>query len=401
MDEKRRSTRVTGILPIILTGIDSEGQRFREVTWTISLNMHGAKATTVKKLGKDDRVMIQCYPTESPTESRVAWSDSMGKGFVFGFEMTEPKNLWGLTNPPNDWKGLSLQDRARPAIGSSEGAQPAAPAAPKDQTNASPIPSSQTAESSSARTFASAGRADPAGEIGQLLEKIRQAHGATRESLKVYQELESQSAHLVAEACDRIHQRVSAELEGSFAAAAQALSARASETLGKTEEGLERMRHSHEGRVEEIVRSFEKRLQDTVQASLEESQKRIVESVRDSIEQAKKDISESQSRLDEHARAAAEAIRSQSEDAAQAMRESVERTKMEIDGLFGRSRDKWRQELQEEMASVLGACRQGSNNLMQDFCDRLVEAAHVLSGNKAQTPASAPKVNEGLSTLPS
>jgi len=43
---RRRSTRVDFVVPVILTGRDASGQPFREETYTSTVNLHGAKIRT-------------------------------------------------------------------------------------------------------------------------------------------------------------------------------------------------------------------------------------------------------------------------------------------------------------------------------------------------------------------
>ena len=53
---RRRSTRVDLVLPVVLSGRDASGETFREETQTATVNLHGAKIETTRNvLGGDSR----------------------------------------------------------------------------------------------------------------------------------------------------------------------------------------------------------------------------------------------------------------------------------------------------------------------------------------------------------
>src|SRR3990172_4616539 len=63
----RRSSRLSMIVPISVKGRDAGGKDFKENTWTIVVNKHGAKVATFHDLKVGDRVLI-----ENPILGRTA-----------------------------------------------------------------------------------------------------------------------------------------------------------------------------------------------------------------------------------------------------------------------------------------------------------------------------------------
>ena len=359
MQERRRSTRISSVLPVTLNGIDMEGRGFREVACTTSFSKHGAKVSTFRKLSKGDTLTIFSRSSGEPTESRVVWASEMGKGFIIGIELGQPKNVWGIDAPPDDWKERTAPEAA-PA-GKTAASSPAPPASPPDSPGKEGSRAGATLPPATGNPAAASASlpgqiADGRGELEQLFERTKQALSVTAETLKVYQALESESARLVTETYKRIHSKVAAELERSFAEAVDAFSVHATEVLKKTRDDLTRMQEEHAGRIEQMVCNLEERLKAKAQAILEESQKQ----------------------METRARSIAESNATRAEAAARTVQDGAERTKKEIDEHLHQAREAIRQQAQEEVAAALSACREGSHSLLQDVRDRLLEAARGL-----------------------
>jgi len=358
MQERRRSTRISSVLPITLNGIDMEGRGFREVACTTSFSKHGAKVSTFRKLAKGDTLTVFSRSSGEPTESRVVWATEMGKGFVIGIELGNPKNVWGIDAPPDDWKEHTAP-QAAPA--GKAAAAPPPPAAPQDSPGGDGSHGSAALQPATGNP-AGAGASLPGqiangrGELEQLFERTKQALSVTAETLKVYQALESESARLVTETYNRIHSKVAAELERSFAEAVEAFSVHATEVLKKTRDDLTRMQEEHAAHIEQMASTLEERLKAKARAIFEESQKQ----------------------MEDRARSITESNATRAEASARAVQDAAERTKKEIDDHLRQAREAIRLQAQQEAAAALSACREGSHSLLQDVRDRLLEAARGL-----------------------
>ncbi len=140
----RRSARLSMIVPITVRGTDTSGQAFKENTWTIGVNKHGAKLATFHQLAPGDQVVI-----ENPVLGRTAKARVMRvceKRFTedpyeIGVELLEAQNVWGVKFPPEDWqKSISL------AAGGRSQEKVAGPAPPKRAASAAPTAAPKTSE---------------------------------------------------------------------------------------------------------------------------------------------------------------------------------------------------------------------------------------------------------------
>jgi hypothetical protein len=104
---KRRSARLSLIIPIILRGTDDKGGTFKENTWTQSVSKHGARLTTFKQIPDGSDVVI-----ENPVYGRTARARVIRTfekryaedPFTICIELAEPGNVWGVKFPPEDWQ---------------------------------------------------------------------------------------------------------------------------------------------------------------------------------------------------------------------------------------------------------------------------------------------------------
>ena len=105
--QRRRSTRIDYVTPVVLIGRDATGQSFREETVTAIANLHGAKVRTnyavmvgmivtveVVRTGQGGKaVCVQVYePSPGETLHNIA------------VQLVQPGNIWGVENPPPDWE---------------------------------------------------------------------------------------------------------------------------------------------------------------------------------------------------------------------------------------------------------------------------------------------------------
>lgn len=101
--DARRSTRIAVVLPIMLNGTDFSGLVFKENTWTIGVNKHGAKLSTSYRLAVGDQIMVGNPVLGHSAEARVVRVLEKGRDFEIGVELIEPHDVWGAKIPPDDW----------------------------------------------------------------------------------------------------------------------------------------------------------------------------------------------------------------------------------------------------------------------------------------------------------
>ena len=97
--ENRRSTRVPLKLVIAIEGA-AENRTFDGET--IVVNVHGALIATAIGLSTGTRVSIHVYVTDKRAAARVVYIDPKNP-LHCGIELDEPRNIWGVPLPPDDW----------------------------------------------------------------------------------------------------------------------------------------------------------------------------------------------------------------------------------------------------------------------------------------------------------
>jgi tetratricopeptide (TPR) repeat protein len=93
-------------------GVDKDGHPFLEQRWTLEVSFHGCKFLTRYALPKNSWLTIEIpnragNTAAQPFRARVAWlsrSPVLRGLFQMGVEFEAPGNLWGLANPPEDWR---------------------------------------------------------------------------------------------------------------------------------------------------------------------------------------------------------------------------------------------------------------------------------------------------------
>jgi len=106
--ESRRSTRVP--LKVLIRVEDSSDSVTCEGE-TVVVNLHGALLTTAVALKLEARITVQVHLTGKQAKARVVYLDS-GNPLRCGIALTEPRNIWGVSLPPEDW-AASITDAER------------------------------------------------------------------------------------------------------------------------------------------------------------------------------------------------------------------------------------------------------------------------------------------------
>jgi hypothetical protein len=108
--ENRRSTRVP-LETSIEVSIEIDGKPgslpFKGVT--LIVNMHGALIRTIKPLEVGSSIYLRLLNGEECSAKVV--HQLPANAFTYGIELREPRNIWGVTLPPEDWEALE-----RPSI---------------------------------------------------------------------------------------------------------------------------------------------------------------------------------------------------------------------------------------------------------------------------------------------
>src|SRR5208282_1018900 len=101
--ESRRSTRVP--LKVVIT-VEDGGERRTCDGETIIVNLHGALIATAIGLSNGIRISIHVYLTDKRAGARVVYVDPKNP-LRCGVELDEPRNIWGVPVPPDNWDETS------------------------------------------------------------------------------------------------------------------------------------------------------------------------------------------------------------------------------------------------------------------------------------------------------
>lgn len=179
--ERRQSSRLDLVIPIVISGRDAAGQPFREATETLSVSFHGAAIKTRKQIPIGMQLTIENLATGTASKAicvRVGEAKPGQELHAIAAQLLMPANVWGVINPPADWQSAAdtIQQAAPAARGLSPGATTAAAKTQPPGAPAARMASADLEQRS----------ADLAESVLQLLRG--QAAGILRESLKEFEE---------------------------------------------------------------------------------------------------------------------------------------------------------------------------------------------------------------------
>ena len=70
---------------------------------TITVNLHGALISTSTQLNIGMTISVYVYLTDKRARAQVVYIDP-GNPLRCGIELDTPRNIWGVSLPPDDWE---------------------------------------------------------------------------------------------------------------------------------------------------------------------------------------------------------------------------------------------------------------------------------------------------------
>jgi len=118
----RRSTRIRWEIPVLITSL-APGVEFSECCDTVAVNAHGCGIITTTRLEKGIPVKLSLLPNSPEATAHIADVVPLGedgKSWLLGIQLDEPRNVWGVTSPPEDWNlGAPAADPALTTLSAS------------------------------------------------------------------------------------------------------------------------------------------------------------------------------------------------------------------------------------------------------------------------------------------
>jgi hypothetical protein len=115
--QDRRSTRLSISIPVVISGVDAEGNNFSESVRTLIVNKHGGKIATTRHLAMGTEISIENRALGVVAKASVVWLGEKhhpGELHHAGLQLHEPQNVWGIAFPPDDWS-IEPREEALPA----------------------------------------------------------------------------------------------------------------------------------------------------------------------------------------------------------------------------------------------------------------------------------------------
>jgi len=249
---RRRSTRFAFVAPIVISGRDSTNQPFREETETILVSFHGASLKTRNQILNGMHLSVENLlegVAEKAICVSVAEPESGEDQHVIAIQLLKPRNVWGVKDPPPDWR--SAEEVSRQLLASIPGRR-------ATDAGATEAPARRDAVVTQSADL-DLRSAELAESVLQLLR--RQAAGILRESLKEFEErlkiLESGAEARLILHSDRaisdVKTQVSQKAENTIADAEVSLSKLRRDLLKQLTERIERAVVSAEEKLRERI----------------------------------------------------------------------------------------------------------------------------------------------------
>lgn len=139
----RRSTRVLVNIPLVLSGVNSRGERVEAAGETLVVNKHGAKIRTLEPLERGMKIQVTIPSRKLSRGAQVVWVDERDQTQAeldFGVELDTAENFWGIYFPPEDWREADSWKDEEVAVGAALRPAPA----PLSQTAPGKTPSEES-----------------------------------------------------------------------------------------------------------------------------------------------------------------------------------------------------------------------------------------------------------------
>jgi len=102
---ERRSQRIPLDVPLVVKGLTSDQQDFREETFTLSASAHGVLLALKASVTLGQKVQLFNRRNWDELEGQIVYIGLPHAGLTrVGIEFEQPSaNFWSLTAPPADW----------------------------------------------------------------------------------------------------------------------------------------------------------------------------------------------------------------------------------------------------------------------------------------------------------
>jgi hypothetical protein len=106
----RRTSRVNISIPIVISGVDAEGNRFSESVRTQVINQHGGEIAMAHRLAISTEVLVENRAMGVVAKASVIRSgkkDDAQDLRPVVLRLLEAQNVRGITFPPDDWRPVA------------------------------------------------------------------------------------------------------------------------------------------------------------------------------------------------------------------------------------------------------------------------------------------------------
>jgi hypothetical protein len=104
--ERRRLSRLSLKVRVILSGTSADGFNFAEETETVSVGKFGSSVRSSYQLALGQEVSVRTKDKNRVGQFQVVWLGKSGtpsEGKI-GLEWVEARRFWGIEFPPEDWE---------------------------------------------------------------------------------------------------------------------------------------------------------------------------------------------------------------------------------------------------------------------------------------------------------
>jgi len=237
LKQNRRSTRLSISIPIVISGLDADGNSFKETVRTLEVNKHGGRIETTHHFAKGAEILIENTASNVAAKACVVWLSEKHTGGELhhaGLQLHEPQNVWGIEFPPDDWSVESREEVAPTAED-----QPAM--APAPAMEAETCVSSLAGEELTIRLLQELQQAADA-HVQEFQDRVKQLTHRLGSELEI--DLRERAAHAKAHEVGALEEEVRVLRESLNAARAE---------MGKLEASIEELKNSLQATTENIL----------------------------------------------------------------------------------------------------------------------------------------------------